>query len=267
MFSSLPKYVDGIPEHDGRAFIVPADAVAIECPAGAKGTLCADGCSTLISCAMNNKVPLTQTTCATNNPDKPYCNKGATSCSATPLESDETCKTAVKSSFICTDTGYFPDPKNCSRYIYCEEDSTAIPYTCPYYYVYNSKSNNCKLYTRASDCPTLSCAYVTPFPGYVLYAPQPSFYGLCVNATHVPIMFRCNDVDNEAYSISAGECQYQCKADGNYPDITNCAKYIQCYRYGYTAIADHKDCPPGTIFDAVKGNCKPGKCEETITAS
>lgn len=213
-----------------------------------------------MTCAIGVTKPLVATSCATQNPDTPYCNPGSSSCSATGNKAIPECAAAVTSDFICTDSGYFPDPKNCSRYVYCGESGAAEPYTCPYYYVYDSRTERCKLHQRSSDCTTLSCSAVKTFPGYVLYTANPAFYGLCTASNVVPIMQRCGDVSNFIFSLTSKACEFQCKADGQYPDYLNCANYYECYRYGSTYYYNLKKCPVGLIFDTTKLACVTGSC-------
>lgn len=94
--------------------------------------------------------------------------------------------------FRCTDTGYFPDPLNCSRYHLCSaagaSGSAVATYECPNRFVYNPATTMCKLSSSPNDCAVIDCSY-DPY-GYVLYPADKNFFASC-SPEEDPLLLKC----------------------------------------------------------------------------
>lgn len=262
--ASLPEYVAGIPRTK-QVSVAPAARISIQaastttatCSDGAKGSVCAGtDCSTLLTCAINQATPIASTSCADLYPSSPYCNVGETSCSAT--STDSTC--FPTSDFVCLDTGYLPDPSNCSVYYYCGTDGKAQVYDCPAYYVYDTTTERCKLKQKSSDCGTIKCTGLKSYPAFVLHSANSAYYGLCTKSANGDIetyVLKCRYPDTFIYNVSTGVCQFQCKTDGQFADVDDCQKYILCYKSGSQYLSQSNNCPSGTGFNATTSACSP----------
>lgn len=237
---------------------IQAAAIQTTCPTGTKGSICSNDCSTLLTCAANNPTPVATFSCKDLNSNTPYCNDGLTQCTSYGYSSN----CAREPLFVCTDTGYFPDPKNNDRYFYCHADGRADMYYCPYNYVYDSFNKRCKYAEGSQHCGVISCSYLNKFPGYISYLPHPAFYALCTKTGDEvkTTMLKCAD-ERFAFNTQTYVCEFDCLADGLYQDFTNCRRYYECYRdyYGkyYPSL---KTCPSGTRFDVASARCVAGSC-------
>ncbi|XP_058466427.1 cell death abnormality protein 1-like [Malaya genurostris] len=180
----------------------------------------------------------------------PYCNKDQ--CSAVPLEVCEANARVEK--FICTAEGFFPDPKQCENYHYCEDANAASDiYNCPSGYVYNPVTGACKLKSSASDCVVIKCPSAS---GYGTYGTNRTLYAYCVY-TRTPvvlsqtILFKC--APNTAFDGSA--CVYQCTKEGNFENSADMSTYYQCSISGEGWLSQLLNCPSGKKFDATKQIC------------
>ena len=139
--------------------------------------------------------------CAVTNAITPYCTNGV--CSATPSDK---CKTGPPiSEFVCTSSGYFPDPDDCRKFYFCVKD-TATEYSCPTDYVYSHQKNSCVRQTVSSDCAVINCKYESVME-YVVYPKDPNVYGLCIR-DHPTMMFKCDE--EEKFDTNTSQCIYVC---------------------------------------------------------
>lgn len=258
----LEQYVDGIPVHAGRSAFVgikAASTTTFECPATTIGNICADDCSTLLTCS-SSTTPFAASKCSDLNAGLPICNANAKTCSDKSV--DSTCEHPT-SDFVCLDTGYLPDPKNCSLYYYCSDDGTSEQYVCPARYVYDTTKFKCKLYQKSSDCATAKCTGLTNYPSYVTFSSNAAYYSLCVKETSGDIssyVFKCADIENYIFDSTQGTCVFQCKADGQFKDIDNCKGYNLCYRSGSVYKVEKHNCPKDMFFNVTTSTCEAGAC-------
>lgn len=235
---------------------------SFKCPAGVSGSYCASDCATLLLCNVGTmeRAPILSYKCSTLTGSSPYCNPGTKQCSASGDPKNVQCS-GPKLDFICTDIGYFPDPKNCSKYIYCG-DTTAEVFECPYYYVYDAKTERCKRYRRSTDCATINCLNQNSYPTFLAYSAHKSFYGLCLNDNNVisTTVLRCSDSDYFEYNPTTITCEFKCPGDGQFPDPTDCKKFYECYRFGRVYNYNIKTCPVGLYFDQNLLRCVKGTC-------
>lgn len=185
--------------------------------------------------------PLFAQTCANINAKLPYCVNGA--CTATP---DATCASA----FQCTSAGSFPDPSDCRKYRICDKaGGDAKLYECPPEYSYIPALNLCE--RRNNDnCNTIDCNNVKN--AITVLNRNEAFFAFCISGPKAEIlMYKCFDIQNEIYDISASTCRYNCKNWGTFPDRTNCNGYISCAHIDGRWRATKQQCAPGNQF---KGN-------------
>lgn len=251
-----PEYVNGTLLVKQTTVGIQSTSSQVTCPAGTNGAICASDCSTLLTCAFNNPTPIASFTCKDLNSQEPYCNTGDGYCASYGYSSN--CN--KEAGFVCTDTGYFPDPKNSGRYYYCNDNGYADTYYCPSNYVYDSWNKRCQ-YTEDGRCGIVSCSYLNKFPAYISYLPHPAFYILCTKTGNeiTTTMLRCPD-DRFAYNVQYGRCEFDCQADGQYPDYQNCRRYYECYRQTGSFYYNLKYCASGSYFDAASGRCVVGAC-------
>jgi hypothetical protein len=186
--------------------------------------------------------------CADDDPNKPYCAKGV--CSAT---ADDACSgpDAPDSDFLCTDSGYFPDPNDCQKFHFCigTKDNAFL---CSNNYVYSHEKTSCIRRKVSSDCAVIKCPYKTQYQ-YVLYPKDSNVYGLCIRDKPT-LVLKC--AAGEQFDIAASQCVFLCKAEGLFPVQGSDTKYRECIRIGLNKyqLVD-RECPQGSVFDSDKGPC------------
>nr|ABV44751.1 peritrophin-like protein [Phlebotomus papatasi] len=226
------------------------------------GPKCKD-CRTLMKC-LGADPPVSSQSCAERNPNTPYCTK--TYCSATPDDSNPSCKDPQKSDFTCTGEGYFPDPDQCTRYYICPGPlQDAVAYDCPTNYVYKSKERGCGRRVNALDCATVDCSK-TPNE-FGVYKNDPAYYYFCLSDknTKKTVVMKCLDEVNSQYDPNVGECTFRCSKEGKFVDVLDCTKYNVCYKVGSTFQVDSVQCPTGYFFDPVGSKCAKGACTPEVT--
>ena len=185
--------------------------------------------------------------CDEMNPNTPYCTNGECSNKAS-----DKCKTGPPiSKFVCTSSGYFPDPDDCRKFYFCVKD-TATEYSCPTDYVYSHQKNSCVRQTVSSDCAVINCKYESVME-YVVYPKDPKVYGLCIR-DQPTVMFKCDE--EEEFDTKTSKCIYVCTKAGLFP-VPKCQrKYRECVSVGAGNIELYeRECPDGSIFDPVKEKC------------
>lgn len=237
---------------------------SLKCPAGVSGQHCASDCATLLTCNVGaiERDPIASIKCSSFSSYGPYCIPGKDKCSTVGDENIPQCS-VPKLDFTCTDIGYFPNPKNCSKYIYCG-DTTAEEYECPYYYVYDPKIEQCKPYQRSTDCATINCLNQDAYPKFLAYSAHKAFYGLCLidNDVITTLVLRCEDIRYFEYNPVTVTCEFKCPGDGQYPDSTDCLKFYECYRFERVYNFRIKSCPTGLYFDKKLLRCVRGSCPQ-----
>ena len=184
--------------------------------------------------------------CADMDAKTPHCNNGV--CSAT---ASDKCKIdPPKSDFVCTNSGYFPDPNDCRKFYFCVKDA-AKEFTCSSNFVYSHQKNACIKQTVSSDCAVIKCKYATVLE-YVVYPKDPNVYGLCIR-DHPTLMFKCPE--DEEFDTKTSKCNFVCKTAGLFPVPGNEQKYRECVAVGTRFELNERECPTGSIFDAVKRRC------------
>ncbi|XP_052873354.1 uncharacterized protein LOC128278663 [Anopheles cruzii] len=222
-------------------------AVGGTCAAGER-LGCTD-CSTVKVCSYDQTI-LTEYRCQDATPDSPYC-VGAGICSPTPdpqsvcLSSDDLCPLGAP--------GYYPDPTNCTRYLYCDENKISYPETCKATNnVYNQTSGSCFLKTKSADCFQTDCTKNKD--KWFVYTPFPQLYFLC--SSKGPLVFLCPR-EHEVFNVNLKICEFQCPSDGRFAFPGNTAKYYECLYSSKTKLELYeKNCPPALTFDATVGSCK-----------
>lgn len=257
-----PLYVPGIPFNPPKPLVVAQRQNAIESADTyhcSKSHLykqfCADDCQTRITC-MGDSTPYSVVKCKSPTP---YCVDDR--CTDTPDPDDYECEEVlVGPQYRCsTRESYFPDPKNCSQYFYCNDMLESSAMYCPRGYVYDAKTNKCKWSTQPSDCSTIYCGNKND--EFVSYPGHPFFYGFCANSVNLNeiIMFKC-DYKNFEYIDSKQKCDFQCTDDGKFldPNDCDCDYFFECYRdfNTFKLKYDRKKCPTGLVFNKRKQQCE-----------
>lgn len=223
------------------------------CPLMTAGLRCADDCRTRALCT-GAAEPVVMQTCASIDALRPYCVDNA--CTANANASDPACSTA----FVCTASGTFPDPIDCTLGHSCSGlGATSQQIKCPDRYVFDVRELKCRRRDSPRQCQRIDCARLprTVEGGdVVVYAANPAYYAFCVTgAKSQTVVFRCADVDNEVYSADDGRCAFQCKRPGNFADRTDCNAYQVCERRQGRLRATKVRCPENYFF--ANGACVP----------
>ncbi|XP_026471199.1 uncharacterized protein LOC113375480 [Ctenocephalides felis] len=245
-----PTYVRGFPVGRTRSRATFGDPP--KCTDNQYGSFC-EGCSTLKFC-VGKENPVTTINCAESNPSLPYCVNNQ--CSS--KTDDDNCK---NEGTTCAVVGYQPDPKDCTRYLFCKEGKGQV-YVCPPNYVYDHSKNMCKKKSSEADCAIMNCTNPNSF---ITYAPDPSIYAWC-NDKLQPIVLKCEDDVNEWFDPKSFSCRIACKSENVFSDRRDCKKYYQCFLVNNKWQIKHYDCPNDLYFDKTELRCIPGKdCKNEIT--
>ncbi|XP_019526432.2 uncharacterized protein LOC109398504 [Aedes albopictus] len=213
-------------------------------------TVCSD-CNNVLVCLGSTN---SKKNCTATSPTTPYCVNGA--CSASYDSAGE----CTPSGVTCTGVGFFPDPKVCQNYHYCEavgEESSV--YECPPNYVYNAETTLCKQKVYATDCVTVKCDESKVF---VAYGTSKKYYAFCQFANSVATSIQvlmCPD----GYSFDGSNCVFKCPGAGNYGHMDP-KKYFQCYYSGSQLIYTIQSCPSGKNYDKDLRVCTTPKTTTTL---
>ncbi|KAL1400652.1 hypothetical protein pipiens_007253 [Culex pipiens pipiens] len=167
--------------------------------------------------------------------DKPYCNKNV--CSTT-ISSEYGC---TPEPLKCTGIGFYPDPKACQFYHYCEavgEPSTA--YDCQPNNVFNAATHMCKQKKLAGDCVTVTC---DPGKIFQTYGTSKTYFAYC-SGSEIE-MLKCDT----NYVFNRSGCVFQCPKEGNFAHHDP-KKFYECVYSGTELVAMEISCPGGKEFDA-----------------
>ncbi|XP_026471200.1 uncharacterized protein LOC113375482 [Ctenocephalides felis] len=246
-----PMYLRGAPVMQPRMAAARNTSAPPQCPSGKFGAMCHD-CNTMLFCT-GSTTPVTTITCR-DNPSVPYCVNNQ--CTAVKNETDPTCGAGG----TCSVNGYQPDPKDCSRYIYCNNGESTV-YECPSSYVYDHSTNLCKKQSSPADCAVMNCT--TP-NSFVTYSPDKSIYAWC-NERLEPTVLQCEDAVNEWFDVATSSCRIVCKKEGVFADRRDCTKYHQCFVVNGGWQIKNYQCPKGLYFEPKELRCVPGTCTPEIT--
>lgn len=231
---------------DGATPDPAVPAKPFECPVGKGGLFCADDCRTRALCT-GVAMPMLNQTCASVNPKQPYCVNNA--CTATADLADPKCAVA----FVCTASGTFPDPADCTIYHTCPAaGGVAMLARCPERYVFDARTLQCRRSDLARQCVRVDCRRTSN--DVVVFRPRPAYYAYCVGGLQSQtIMMRCPDVDNEVFNVESGRCEYQCKRRGYFADRSDCNAYHVCEQRQGRLRATRVVCPADNYY--VDGAC------------
>ena len=172
------------------------------------------------------------------------------------LAADDDCtdaQTAITSPFICTKSGFMPDPTDCRKYYFCnilvaDAAPTATPYTCQPGYAYNPLTTMCDTRYIASRCLNVGCN-ATEGNSQKAFGVNSKFYIICVAGPTKPVahLFTCpmNTIANVRTSPVA--CNYQCRRNGFFANSETPNAYFECFYAGGWRSTE-RNCPTSTKF-------------------
>lgn len=79
------------------------------------------------------------------------------------------------------------------------------------------------------------------------------------------IMFKCPYDKFEVFDLKTKECQFKCKARGNFQNPADCGKYFYCS--GANAQPILEKCPTDLVFDGTGCNRDADKCQHKPTTT
>ncbi|EAT35173.1 AAEL012648-PA [Aedes aegypti] len=233
----------------------PAEYVPVPCD-GTKPTTC-QSCNSIQVCVQGSTNNLIRT-CPSSTP---YCVQSDTgaSCQSSP---DSQCTVSAENGFVCTSTGFFPDPASCQVYHYCEREGEAgDTYDCPNGYRYNSQRKMCQLWGWNRRCDTVKCD-PTSQNVFASYPYDDEYYVYCQYdySTDTPTY-------KKSYVLSCGKgskfdsknqvCKFQCRKAGLFVNTVNPSQYYSCYRNRFQWEAKVNTCSKANyIFDEELMRCK-----------
>uniref|UniRef100_A0A182SDG5 Chitin-binding type-2 domain-containing protein n=1 Tax=Anopheles maculatus TaxID=74869 RepID=A0A182SDG5_9DIPT len=233
--------------------------LALRGPSRRSLTTCATGrrqdcedCNTVKICSYD-QTPLAQFRCQDVDPTKPYCT-GDGICTDIP-DPGVVCQ---KTNDLCpmSAPGYYPDPTNCTRYLYCDDSSLGFEQNCvAANNVYNQSSTSCFLKRRAADCFQVDCSNARNKDKWFIYDPVPQLYFLC--SSNGPLMFKCAR-DTDVFNLTLKRCEFQCRTAGRFahPDRTD--MYYECAYISTSKLEKYEQpCPPLLQFNATEQKCLP----------
>ncbi|EDS39894.1 conserved hypothetical protein [Culex quinquefasciatus] len=170
--------------------------------------------------------------------EKPFCNNNA--CSATPDYS-----ACPVPSLNCTGSGYYPDPKACQFYHYCDGNgANSDVYECPRNYVFNPVTTLCRQNVDIR-CDSVQCD-----PDKILqrYGNSDNYFVFCRDQEI--LMAKCDDF----HVFNGTSCEFLCVHEGRYPHPDS-SRYYQCYFFESKLVSQEMTCPLNKVYDARRGVC------------
>ena len=225
--SAQPDIVQGI-RVSGRVDNTTSGAVG--CQSGDLGFKC-DTCTSFLVC--NGANQLGNSSCPS-----PYgfCDSITNQCtSEIPAECSDS-----PSGFDCRAEGFFPDPDDCTVYVFCNATLQVEVYRCPEGYVYDALNGYCKRKIFHWDCVTMECTRANSF---IVHKTNPNYYAYCDNSLD-PIMFKCPN----NMQFDSG-CRYVCKKVGYHIGQNKSEAYF-CARSGFSWKVSVYKCPRGYEYNA-----------------
>ncbi|XP_053667823.1 uncharacterized protein LOC128718176 [Anopheles marshallii] len=232
-------------------FVVSSSRVASDkCDSG-KRQGCAD-CRTVNICSYDQTV-LTSYKCQDVEPDKPYCT-GDGICSA-EYEAESTCGMADD---LCPPikAGFYPDPANCTQYIYCDEKQVSTSVSClAANNAYNHSSSSCFLRKTLDDCYQVNCDLLLNRNKWFVYKPFPQLYFFC-SSSGLPVMFECPR-ESDVYDVKLQRCKFECRESGRFPYPEDNKRYYECvYVTPFKLELFEQRCPLQLTYDEERKICK-----------
>uniref|UniRef100_A0A1Q3FR02 Putative conserved secreted protein n=1 Tax=Culex tarsalis TaxID=7177 RepID=A0A1Q3FR02_CULTA len=193
-----------------------------------------DSCSSYVVCLAGLQ---SNSGCPAN---KPFCNNNK--CSAFPDY-----RACPVSSLNCTGTGFYPDPKACQFFHYCQAvGNQSDVYECPGNYVFNPETALCRRATNESSCFIVHCD-----PNKILqrFGNSTKYFAYC--REQEILMAKCDDFN----VFNGSRCVFECPKEGLFahPDP---ARYYSCYFVGEQLVAQQVYCPYNRVFDSSRGVCR-----------
>ncbi|XP_065090573.1 uncharacterized protein LOC135711632 [Ochlerotatus camptorhynchus] len=185
--------------------------------------------------------------CQYQTPDTPFCNNGE--CTAEGSVSSN----CPPPHFTCTGVGFYPDPRFCQFYHYCDgQSSMPQTYQCPSGYAFNPESTLCKSKLTADDCPNVKCNLNTIF---TRYGSSKKYYACCMYSGGMTLydtrIYRCS----EGTEFDGKTCVYKCTKEGRFGDSANLRVYYECIDSGSELVAYTNLCTDGKIFNSTISVC------------
>lgn len=135
-----------------------------------------------------------------------------------------------------------------------------MTFHCPANYVFQLSTKTC-LRSSVAYCYTIDCSSKKNKWAVMPY--NTGYYAFC--GAMSTIMYRCEDADNFYFNTATNQCQYNCKANANYEDRTNCTQYISCNWVNSAYQVSVIPCPPNCRYDSVAQSCVSGNCTAAIS--
>lgn len=168
--------------------------------------------------------------------------------------------------FVCTGTGVFPDPRDCTKYYYCTFSDTdgykTYAYECDDQYVFDPSGPNdeyCRKSANKKLCVELACEKDRSMTTVMSYKFFPSsmgqIIGVCRADNKYPFVYRCEagfEADLDQLPI---KCEVKFTKASVFADRTDPNKYYQCALNGKIWEATLKSCLPHYIFDPNTKKC------------
>uniref|UniRef100_A0A182NQ05 Chitin-binding type-2 domain-containing protein n=1 Tax=Anopheles dirus TaxID=7168 RepID=A0A182NQ05_9DIPT len=215
------------------------------------GRIECDDCNTVKICSYDKSV-LAHYRCKDVDPNAPYC-VGEGVCSNIPNPVGD-CNKANDLCPTVGDSGYYPDPTNCSQYLYCDENSVGYEQSCvATNNVYNQTTSSCFLKRKSADCFQVDCNNSKNKDKWFVYTPSPQLYFLC--SASGPVMFMCPR-ENHIFDLNLKRCEFHCSSAGRFAHESGDTMYYEC---AYTSTSKlekfEQTCPPLLVFDRLVQKC------------
>lgn len=207
-------------------------------------------CDTAIVCGPFGNI-IREAKCSELTSNKtPYCDSEKHECVAA-----NTCGNTVK--MTCKYEGFFPNPMNCQKFIYCESNGMKPQYyDCPGNTRYDHAKQKCSVNI---PCITFSSdnglCQNKPYK-FISYTGDPRIFTYCPRKGETSDIFTCNK-ENEIPDLDNwGACGFGCVSEGIFRDDLDDTKFYMCYKEGAVLKKAHMNCDQGTKFEANGKFCK-----------
>ncbi|EAL41043.2 AGAP010361-PA [Anopheles gambiae str. PEST] len=149
--------------------------------------------------------------------------------------------------------GFYPDPSNCTRYLYCDSEMLGYEQNClAVNNVYNQTTAACFLKRRSSDCFQVDCKNSRNINKWFVYTPFPQLYFLC--SSNGAIMFKCPR-ETDVFDLDLKRCEFECREAGRFAH-PNVRMYYECAFVSTSKLQKFEQtCPPLLEFNAKDQKC------------
>uniref|UniRef100_A0A336M517 CSON010820 protein n=1 Tax=Culicoides sonorensis TaxID=179676 RepID=A0A336M517_CULSO len=261
----LPEYLPGIPAFDVQSSGIENTTkheLVTRCRPDLR--LDCDGCHRQIVCDYDGNI-LSRVNCPTT---LPYCSAKTGQCISTPSNEclPMISSITMKKSDLCPSTGFFPDPLNCNKFNYCTNEMKAIPYVCPYYYVYDPVSHLCRLHKSSEDCPIINCnQFPNRFVSYPLDRTLFTFCNMDINGNIRALLYQCTS--ETIFNPIKEHCEFVCGAgEGRFEYPSDKSKFYLCVMSSFGEIVPFvMSCDDGSRFEDGKCTINERNLTEVIT--